>query len=332
MLLRKFVLSTLILVLTASAASAYTIVMRNGRRVEIPNQFTLTNSTLTYEVSEGIQVTIQLASIDIAATERVNGEPKGSFMQRASIPRIESKTPPVSRAAERSVTNQDLEDYRRKRVENELAYEQRRKELGLPSLEEQRRQSAAIEERTQQRLLSLQSEEQRAEDYWRSRASALRTEMAANQAQIDFVRRRLDEIPLTYSFGAFSTTIPFGTVATPVVSFPFQNLITPNVFAPSIVNGARFTPNIFQTRPSVFSAPVIHPRRFNRFHGGRRFGRFSHGTLLAVPFQSVDYSLERTELIGQLNELEMQRAGLKARWRELEEDARRAGAYPGWLR
>jgi hypothetical protein len=48
------------------------------------------------------------------------------------------------------------------------------------------------------------------------------------------------------------------------------------------------------------------------------------------PFQ--DFSYERQELILQLNDLLSQRAGLQARWRALEEETRRAGAYPGWLR
>jgi hypothetical protein len=37
-------------------------------------------------------------------------------------------------------------------------------------------------------------------------------------------------------------------------------------------------------------------------------------------------------LITQLDDLLGKRAALQARWRDLEEEARRAGAYPGWLR
>jgi hypothetical protein len=54
---------------------------------------------------------------------------------------------------------------------------------------------------------------------------------------------------------------------------------------------------------------------------------------MAYPsFQTPDYSYERAELVNQLNELEMTRTGFIVRWREMEEEARRAGAYPGWLR
>jgi len=57
--------AALFLSLTVSAVSAYTVVMRDGRRVEIPNEFAVTNSTLTYDVGSGMQVTIQLNTVDI---------------------------------------------------------------------------------------------------------------------------------------------------------------------------------------------------------------------------------------------------------------------------
>src|ERR1041384_3311291 len=67
----------------AIAASAYTVVMRGGKRIEIPSTFSVTNSTLTYEVSPGIQVTLATAAIDIPATEKANNELPGSFLRRA---------------------------------------------------------------------------------------------------------------------------------------------------------------------------------------------------------------------------------------------------------
>ena len=67
------ILSVFILVVCFSvAANAYTVVMRGGRRVEIPSHFLLTDSTLTYEVARGIQITIAVAAIDIPATEKAN--------------------------------------------------------------------------------------------------------------------------------------------------------------------------------------------------------------------------------------------------------------------
>src|SRR6185295_7787274 len=79
------------------------------------------------------------------------------------------------------------------------------------------------------------------------------------------------------------------------------------------------------TRGQVF----LNPRRFPRA-GQFGFPVFSSPAIFAAtPF---DYSYERSQLMTQFNELGAARAGLNARWRELEDEARRAGAPPGWLR
>src|SRR5687767_15907114 len=111
MFFRRLLVASFLLFFTATAASAYTVVMRNGRRVEIPNTFTLTKSTLTYETAPGIQVTIQLTGIDIGATEQANGQTSGSFMAAGFKPET-----PASVQARRTVdtlptTNEHHEDY-----------------------------------------------------------------------------------------------------------------------------------------------------------------------------------------------------------------------------
>ena len=87
------------------------IVMRDGRRVEVPNDFAVTNSTLTYRAGQDIQITIQLNTVDIAATERANGEAKGALLLRASAPKKVAPAKVQTRPrAQRSITNLDLED------------------------------------------------------------------------------------------------------------------------------------------------------------------------------------------------------------------------------
>src|SRR5215210_4852329 len=109
----RVLIVVLLLFVTASAANAYTLIMRDGRRVEIPNEFTVTNSTLTKEVSDGFQITMQLNTIDIAATERANGEPTGSLLQKAGASKSIPRTPQPQARAGRSITNRDLEAYRK---------------------------------------------------------------------------------------------------------------------------------------------------------------------------------------------------------------------------
>jgi hypothetical protein len=303
------VVAALVLAFTAVSASAYTIVLRVGRRVSIPDEFTVTSSTVTYEVGSGIQISIQLASVNVAATERANGEAPGAFLSRANAAPPQTSAPNASgqgrTKADRSITNADLEGYRRARVASEKAYEQRRKQLGLPSLEQQRRDLAAVEARAYAQLRNTRGQAEAGEAYWRERASALRTDIAVNDAQIEFVRQRLNEIPETNSLGVFDSTSPFGF---PTVNGPFG------------LPGSNF--------------PVWNPfpgnRRQNRVFN-RRFPRTGPWPVFIPPLQN-DRSVERETLTNQLNDLLMQRAALGVRWKELEEEARRAGAYPGWLR
>ena len=62
--------------------------MHGGRRLEIPSQFVVTASTLTYEVSPGVQVTLEMAAIDIPATEKANHEVAGSLRVATRAVRI----------------------------------------------------------------------------------------------------------------------------------------------------------------------------------------------------------------------------------------------------
>ena len=314
----RFIMAVVFLVLTATVANAYTLVMRNGRRVDIPNEFSVTASTLTYTVGSGIQITVQLSGIDIAKTERVNGEPSGSFLARILPPaQVGAPAGQTQQRARRSITNSDLEGYKRTRIESELAYDKRRKELGLSSADEGRRQAAAITDRTYQQLLGVREKDESAEQYWRDRASSLRSEEATTLAQIDYVKQRLAEIPDTNSLTAFAS--PFGFQSGPFVNL--QNLNALNGLTIGLNTGNR------NWRNRRF------PGRFDRFRGGRgRFNDVFGGNLLALPYEPYNYNDERAELVSQLDQLQLRNASIRVRWRELEEDARRAGAYPGWLR
>lgn len=327
--INRFMMAVVFLVLTVTVANAYTLVMRNGRRVEIPNEFTVTGSTLTYAVGSGIQMTFQLSGIDIAATERANREAPGSFLARASGPaQAIAPAPQAQPRAQRSITNRDLEGYRRTRIESELAYDKRRKELGLPSTDQQRMDFAALEERTRNQLLGMRADDQSAEQYWRSRASALRTEDTTTQAQISYVRQRLDEIASAQSANVFPAGSAFGNG--PFMNFPFPGLAT-NGFGTSLLNSG-LTIGI-NTGHQNMGHRRFGNNRFNRFRGNRgRFIDLFGGNVWQLPYQPYDYSYERAELANQLDELQLRNASIRVRWRELEDEARRAGAYPGWLR
>jgi hypothetical protein len=258
----RVLITLLVLVFGAVSASAYTIVMRDGRRVEIPNNFTLTESTLTYEVSSGIQVTMQLNTVDAAATERANGETTGSFLLKATTPKAALEAAPQQQGARRSITNADLEQYRRTRVEGEQAYEQSRKELGLPSMAERREQAAAIQERTLEQVRNMRKQQElEREAYWRARADLLRTQMEASGTQFDN-RRFIGDYPWGYSFGGFPLD-GFG-LGTGIGGFGrfnrFPVSLFPGFLSTPITPFPSLTP---RRRPLLFSTPgtrvVVRP-------------------------------------------------------------------------
>ena len=201
----RVLVAALVVAFAAVSASAYTIVMRDGRRMEIPDKFTVTNSTLTYEVGSGFQVTIQLNTVDIAATERANGEAKGAFLLKANAATPVERGPQTN--ARRSITNADLEEYRRARVENEKAYERTRRELGLPSFEERRHEAAAIQDRTVEQVRIMRRQQEMEEENRRNREEMLRARIQANNAQANFGQPPFDNTP--WSWGAFPGFFPF---------------------------------------------------------------------------------------------------------------------------
>jgi hypothetical protein len=201
LLFRSGIIVTLLLTFTA-AASAYTLVFRNGNRMEIPDEFTVSKTTLTYEISPGFQKTILLSLVDIGATERANNEPWGSFHKRRQLPAAyrakQSEPAPTTYSsptpATRTVTNDDLKAIRARRIESEQAYEYRRQQLGLPTVAETRRQremdANALRDEWRNRAAGAKQEEAQ----WRSRARELRTEIAMVDRQINYAQARLNEI------------------------------------------------------------------------------------------------------------------------------------------
>src|SRR5258708_1490539 len=200
-MLTRLLFVTVTLLVLANVASAYTIVFRDGHRSEVPALFEVGNTTVTYELAPGINKTLQLAMIDIVATERANLETPGTFFKHSEQPAIAPPAPPIQHAS-RTLTNRDLEPIRQRRIESEKGYEKRRIELGLPTVEETRERRAAEEEETLALARQRAAEGARNEAYWRDRASALRSDFNSVDAQIDYLRSVSvqDQSPI-YSYG-----------------------------------------------------------------------------------------------------------------------------------
>jgi hypothetical protein len=296
-------------------ASAYTVVMRGGRRIEIPSRFVVTRTTLTYEVVQGIQITLQMAAIDIAATDRANRESPGSLLARAesgsgtlSAPNENAENDAASHVS-RTITNRDLEAIKKRRRASEVAYESRRRELGLPSVGMSRKRDASDRELIERDLKQTRGAERETETYWRSRASALRADMAVLDAEINYTRARLDEVSSLDS-GGFTTLESDGSFNPFGGQFPGRR---PGGWGTR--DRGIFDPGPFpQARPVGIGPPYV---------------LFPNAGTYGSPYDST---YERNALVTRFNELGATRAGLSARWRQLEDEARRAGASPGWLR
>jgi hypothetical protein len=360
--------------------------MRGGRRVEIADNFRVSGAQLTYEAAPGVVVTLPLDMVDVAATERANGESPGSFLRRAAANEdaqpdarassvAAAQTSPTAKASVpvRTLTNKELEPVRRARVESERAYERRRAELGLPSAEEARRRDEEEARALSERARRKAEEDGDAEEYWRERAAVLREEAGALDAEIGYLRGVLAESPGGSSVN-FSSSPGLAAGALAVIAgAPFhfgRGGFGRGGFPPNLPVGTAFARNpanalLLDSGRSRFTrAPVgTHFGRaratvgFNvnggaraRLGLGRRDvrgkfarpsgrGRFARGRshFFAPGFVGVvapfDYaSADPFALSTRLRLLEGERAGVAARWRLLEEEARRAGAQPGWLR
>ena len=360
--LPRLVMAVVLLLTLAIAASAYTLVLRNGQRVEIPAEFALTKTTLTYEVSPGFNKTMLLTLIDVAATERANNEAPGGFFQHTEEPPVD--TQPAPRAI-RTVTNRDLAAVRQRRIESEQAYERRRKELGLPTVEETRRrqeQEAAIFH-AQLREKSLASG--REETYWRGRARELRTEIATVDTQINYLRGRLSDLSEsslrtrswvtgTYPLwpdnrqwsgnGQWPSNQRQGGVrpARPIIGLglPYPNGYPTGQYPYGYPTGQY--PYGYPTGQYPYGYPTgQYPYGYptGQYPYGYPTGQYPYGYPTGQypygyptgPFDNFENSAQQGELTNRLDDLLVRRAGLSAQWRALEDEARDARVPQVWL-
>jgi hypothetical protein len=306
----------MILLLALSvAASAYTIVLRDGRRIEVTAEFALTQSTLTYEIAPGISRTIELILVDVPATERANHEAPGGFTKHTEQNLLTPVTSVPARA-QRSLTNRDLESIQQRRIESERAYEKRRIELGLPSIEDSRRQQAQEDAATRDWLRQRSVEQRREESYWRERARALRGEISDVDAQVNYLRSRLSE------FSQF----PLATNSLVTSVLPLAPLNRTSAVVP--------WPGGMRGQVLIGSAP--QPFRSPRLLSPIRGFGVSTGSVVGFapaigPFDYLEGSYERANFAYRLDTLLQIRAGLNARWRDLEDEARDARVPQVWL-
>ena len=318
--LTNLMVAGVLLLVLAITANAYTLVFRDGRRIEIPSEFTLTRTTLTYEISPGFSKTMQLILIDVAATERANNGEPGSFFKHTQAAPVAAQPAPASAQpaprASRTLVNSDLIAIRQRRIQSEQAYEKRRLQLGLPTVEESRRHQAAEEAALGTEFRRESETKAREETYWRERARSLRTEIAMVDTQIDYLRGRLNDL------GESSlTTRSWITGVYPLWSLGNRQWSRNGQWQPL---GSRQFRGFRVARP-VFGSGLNYP------YGYPAPGYPSPYGYPAGPFDNFGNSSERVDLTTRLDDLQVRRVGLSAEWRALEDDARDARVPQVWL-
>lgn len=251
----------------------------------------------------------------------------------------------------KTVTNADLEKFKQKRLEAETEYEREAQKGNLPSREE-------LEKREQERQKFLsefskqaEARQTQTENYWKSQAYVLRTEIASVEAEINYVRSRIGEIPepqtyyavgyLPYSFNNFGGVgfpqFPARRNSKSITAggrhFGVGNQTQVVLSSGQGQNVVRQTGSIavsaesLQTPRVSLNAGVFPTNNFNAPRTNLNFGGVPYTAgILAVPFTlPTEQNLTREELLWRLRSLEQTRAGLYARYDVLQDEARRAG-------
>lgn len=237
-----------------------------------------------------------------------------------------------AQTAARTVTNDDLDKFRQKRVQAEADYRANYQRLGMPSPEEMKKQEAERQAWLTEYAKAARIENRQSQAHFQAQANVLKAQIAGVQAQINYLRSRIkdqpDRDPVLVSPGqvlavgilsggsGYYRQIPGQFARTNAV-----NLQTPNVQAAK--NAAAGAPNPYagtaleQAGVKVVigaAQPVVRQHRgyYNPFY----YGGFPY---------TVAKNNSREDLVSQLLYLEQTKAGLLAQIEFLREEARQSG-------
>lgn len=192
-------------------AADYVLVLRDGRRLEVRDEYRIVNEVAVFTTLDGRRISIALANIDIPATERVNGLRDGEFRAQAQPPRPigarEDAQPPVAatppaaspkpapKAAQkpmRTLTNADF---------GRTVYRTAERPVTSAKMSSEREQTTPSASSSDAALANNEA-------YWRGRARNLLTEIYAQQEiirmlsnQAQGLQRRIEQQGKTFLVG-----------------------------------------------------------------------------------------------------------------------------------
>ncbi|MBK8147228.1 MAG: hypothetical protein IPK58_03155 [Acidobacteria bacterium] len=213
-------------------------------------------------------------------------------------------------AQTRTVTNSDLEKFRRERIKAEDEYRQNYARRGMPSPEE----LARIRELKQRELVEFSERlrEQRLANEAEiiDRANLVRSQLASVDSQINYLR----------GIRGSSMSQPVSYWSYAYQDFGYRRSVYASQRSPQLPANLQTVTDISRMYPN--STDVYNRSIGNyAFQNQRPRGRFYGGGFLVPVVVTVSNS---NEIDSQLVYLEQIRAGLIAEWRIIEEEARRA--------
>jgi hypothetical protein len=177
------------------------------------------------------------------------------------------------------------------------------------------------------------------ENYFQARANRLKTEIIGVQAQINYLRGQIGNLPSNQS-SIFVTPDQLGSVGivgggyySPrggrgVYNAPRGNVVSPG-YAPNVqtaINNAASAPNPYAgTALERVGIKAVIGQSNNYGRGGYGRGRVPYYGGYGVPYAVNNNSNQRDELVSRLSYLEQVKAGLLAQFEALREEARQAG-------
>lgn len=261
--MKRIALVGLLLLVWSASAAAYTVVLKDGRRLDVKEAYRLVNTVVIFTKPDGKPVSVSLVNIDVAATEKVNRQKPGEFRQTASdplpipdgdAPKVTVAQNPMKKPATRplrTLTNADFGGGR----------------SGVADPEPAPRADTA-ERRTDGPSTRPTSDERETEGYWQGRVRPLLTEI---HIQSELYRSLADQADR------------------------LQRQIQTNGGSYTVVRTA--------------------------------------GGYVYVPQEAV--SAEKLELLrvrDRLNDVNAQLTSLRIKYAYIQEEARRLGVPPGWVR
>lgn len=317
--MKRFLVALCLVVFLPLLTSAYTLVLKDGRRIEVREQYRIVKDIAVFTLADNTRFSLSLEKINIEETELANGLTAGLFLKNTSTPPKETDSTtnssnkednPIvtSRATAHKITNSDFDKYRIRREETNKDAAERaaakaasnpvvNNPLANPALITGVVANPAIPPSPQAiaqtafdaDLAQYREEQKNKEIYWRTRARTLLTQMRVEEEQLAMLRSQLENTRQQPTSSSVS-------VYTPPPVYPYPGVTIGRI--PIGIGGPRST-------------------------GGA-------GNVIVVNNQN------QTNLTASLQDkiiqLELQHQATLIMYDEMREDARHDGALPGWLR